>query len=87
MFALWLLDNFEIIEYLQKAQRVLLNNIKIKTHEKKVGNTHIKMKGHPSNYEVSAAIREINSVDVFFPRWAATPFPYKAVTFHTHSDV
>lgn len=37
-----------------------------KTHEKKVSNTHIKIKGHLCNCEDSAVVREIKSVDDSF---------------------
>lgn len=54
-------DNFGIKESLQKTQRVLLNNIKIKPMKRESAIPILKWK--TNNCEVSAAVREINIVD------------------------
>lgn len=65
MRALWLFDNFETKGLTQDPDS-LTKQYKNKTHEKKVSNTHIKIKGHLCNCEDSAVVREIKSVDNSF---------------------
>lgn len=73
MFNWQLWDN----RILANGPESLTKQYKSKTHEKRVSNTHIKMKDHSSNYEVSAAKREISSVDEFFLGGQQLLFPTK----------
>lgn len=51
---------------LTQGPKGLTKQYQNKTHVKKVSNIYIKIKGHPYNCEVSAVVREINSVDESF---------------------